>query len=116
MQRLHTNATDAAPLLVVATGPYVGEGPDCPRLDALFLAAPIAFKGRVVQYAGRILCTWPGKELAEVHDYVDEPVPVLASSLPKRMKATVRSDLSDRRDVIRKCSIVQRWLARRIVS
>ena len=86
MQRLAANANDAAPLLIVATGPYVGEGFDCPRLDTVFLAAPIAFKGRVVQYTGRILRTWPGKDHAEVHDYVDELVPVLASSLPKRMK------------------------------
>lgn len=73
-------------LLIVATGPYVGEGFDCPRLDTLYLAAPIAFKGRLVQYVGRILRPWPGKATAEVHDYVDELVPVLASSLPKRMK------------------------------
>ena len=74
------------PLLVVATGPYVGEGFDCPALDTLFLAAPISFSGRLVQYAGRILRPWPGKETAEVHDYVDADVPILASSLTKRAR------------------------------
>lgn len=72
------------PLLVVATGPYVGEGFDCPVLDTLFLAAPIAFKGRLVQYAGRILRSHPGKTTAEVHDYHDTLTGVLASSLTKR--------------------------------
>ncbi|MBF6557762.1 MAG: DEAD/DEAH box helicase [Acidimicrobiales bacterium] len=73
-----------APLLVVATGSYVGEGFDCPVLDTLFLAAPIAFKGRLVQYAGRILRPYPGKDTAEVHDYHDIATGVLASSLAKR--------------------------------
>jgi superfamily II DNA or RNA helicase len=76
--------TGEAPLLVIATGPYVGEGFDCPVLDTLFLAAPIAFKGRLVQYAGRVLRPHVGKTTAEVHDYHDTATPVLASSLAKR--------------------------------
>jgi superfamily II DNA or RNA helicase len=76
--------TDGSPLLVVATGSFVGEGFDCPILDALFLAAPIAFKGRLVQYVGRILRSHPGKATAEVHDYHDIHTAVLASSLTKR--------------------------------
>ena len=72
------------PLLAVATGPYAGEGFDCPALDTLFLAAPIAFKRRLVQYAGRILRPYPGKTTAEVHDYHDTGTGVLASSLAKR--------------------------------
>ena len=75
---------DVAPLLVVATGSYVGEGFDCPALDTLFLTAPIAFKGRLVQYAGRILRPYPGKTTAEVHDYHDVDTGVLAASLAKR--------------------------------
>src|SRR3954447_3200168 len=62
---------DGPPLLAVATGPYVGEGFDCPALDTLFLAAPIAFKGRLVEYAGRVLRPHPGKTTSEVHDYHD---------------------------------------------
>ena len=72
------------PLLVVATGPYAGEGFDCPTLDTLFLAAPVAQKGRLVQYAGRILRPYDGKTTAEVHDYHDELTGVLSSSLAKR--------------------------------
>jgi superfamily II DNA or RNA helicase len=77
-------STGDPPLLVVATGPYIGEGFDCPILDTLFLAAPIAFKGRMIQYAGRILRPHPAKTTAEVHDYHDIKTGVLASSLAKR--------------------------------
>jgi superfamily II DNA or RNA helicase len=83
LQRL-TPVPGGPALLVVATGSYVGEGFDCPALDTLFLVAPIAFKGRLVQYAGRILRPYPGKTTAEVHDYHDVDTGVLASSLAKR--------------------------------
>ena len=72
------------PLLVVATGPYAGEGLDCPALDTLFLAAPISYKGRLVQYTGRILRPYDGKITAEVHDYHDELTRVLAAALARR--------------------------------
>jgi superfamily II DNA or RNA helicase len=82
-QRLRPSA-DGPPLLVVATGLFVGEGFDCPALDTLFLAGPVSFKGRLVQYAGRVLRAHPGKQTAEVHDYHDVHVPVLAAALAKR--------------------------------
>ena len=72
------------PLLVVATGPYAGEGFDCPALDTLFLAAPIANKGSLTQYVGRILRSHENKTTAEVHDYLDERTGVLAAMLAKR--------------------------------
>ena len=83
LDRLHARP-GGPPLLAVATGPYAGEGFDCPALDTLFLAAPVAQKGRLVQYAGRILRPYDGKATAEVHDYHDELTGILASSLAKR--------------------------------
>ena len=93
--------TDGPPLLVVATGPYVGEGFDCPALDTLFLAAPIAFKGRLVQYAGRILRPFAGKTTAEVHDYHDAATGVLASSLSKRAPGYTSLGFPDPRRLVR---------------
>jgi superfamily II DNA or RNA helicase len=90
---------NAPPLLVVATGPYVGEGFDVPALDNLFLAAPISFKGRLVQYAGRILRPHPGKTTAEVHDYHDTLTPVIASSLKRRAPGYVSLGFPDPRKV-----------------
>lgn len=72
------------PLLVVATGPYAGEGFDCPAPDTLFLAAPVAFKGRLIQYAGRILRTCDGKTTAEIPRLHDEHTGILAGVLAKR--------------------------------
>ena len=97
LARLHA-PTDGTPLLVVATGPFVGEGFDCPVLDTLFLAAPIAFKGRLVQYAGRIMRAHPGKTTAEVHDYHDVNTSVLASSLAKRAPGYVSLGFPDPAD------------------
>jgi superfamily II DNA or RNA helicase len=93
--------TGGPPLLVVATGPYVGEGFDCPALDTLFLAAPIAFKGRLVQYAGRILRPFAGKATAEVHDYHDAATGVLASSLSKRAPGYTSLGFPDPRRLVR---------------
>ncbi|MCZ3386147.1 MAG: DEAD/DEAH box helicase, partial [Actinomycetia bacterium] len=100
LARLGDPGPNGAPLLVVATGPYVGEGFDCPVLDTLFLAAPISFSGRLVQYAGRILRPWPGKEIAEVHDYVDVGVPVLASSMLKRARGYKSLGFPDPRGLV----------------
>jgi superfamily II DNA or RNA helicase len=61
------------------------------------VAAPISFSGRLVQYAGRILRPWPGKETAEVHDYVDADVPILASSLTKRARGYTNLGFPDPR-------------------
>jgi superfamily II DNA or RNA helicase len=92
------------PLLIVATGPYIGEGFDCPQLDTLFLAAPIAFKGRLVQYVGRVLRPYLGKTTAEVHDYHDIATGVLASSLRKRAPGYTSLGFPDPRAQLRSTS------------
>lgn len=68
---------------VVATGALCGEGLDMPRLDALFLASPVSYRGRLVQYMGRVSRTAPGKRDAVVIDYTDD-CPMLWSSWAKR--------------------------------
>jgi len=72
--------------VVVATGKYVGEGFDLPRLDTLFLAMPIAWKGSLAQYAGRIHREVEGKELVTIFDYVDASLPMLQRMFIKREK------------------------------
>lgn len=88
---------DGPPIVVVATGHFVGEGFDCPALDTLFLAGPVSFKGRLVQYAGRVLRVYPGKQTAEVHDYHDVEMPVLAAALSKRAPGYVSLGFPDPR-------------------
>ena len=73
--------------VVVATGKYVGEGFDLPRLDTLFLAMPIAWKGSLAQYAGRIHRESAGKECVTIYDYVDCSLPMLQRMFNKREKS-----------------------------
>ena len=81
-------STDAdTPRVVLATGRYIGEGFDDARLDTLLLAMTIAWKGTVVQYAGRLHRAHQGKREALVYDYVDSELPVLRRMFAKRLKA-----------------------------
>ena len=72
---------------VVATGRYVGEGFDLPRLDTLFLAMPIAWKGSLAQYAGRIHREVEDKSKVMIYDYVDISLPMLNRMFQKREKS-----------------------------
>ncbi|WP_433729627.1 hypothetical protein ACQP0C_00880 [Nocardia sp. CA-129566] len=71
--------------------------PPTTALDTLFLASPISFKGRLVQYVGRITRPHPNKTTATVHDYHDIRTPVLASSLHKRAPGYVTLGFPDPR-------------------
>ena len=78
------NVSDDEERLILATGRYIGEGFDDPRLDTLFLTMPIAWKGTLAQYVGRLHRQHEGKKDVLVVDYVDSAVPVLARMAAKR--------------------------------
>ena len=85
MQRLQT-IPDSEQLVIVATGKYVGEGFDYPRLDTLFLALPISWKGLLAQYAGRLHREYEGKKDVRIYDYIDIHEPICDSMYRKRLK------------------------------
>jgi superfamily II DNA or RNA helicase len=72
--------------ILIATGQLIGEGFDCPELTTLFLATPVRFSGRIIQYLGRILRPAPGKDRARVYDYVDVNVEPLVKAARYRKK------------------------------
>ena len=71
--------------VLVATGRYIGEGFDDARLDTLFLAMPISWKGTLAQYVGRLHRLHPEKREVLVYDYVDDAVPLLRRMSEKRV-------------------------------
>ncbi len=78
--------TTEGPLVIVATGRYIGEGFDEPRLDTLFLAMPVSWKGIIQQYAGRLHRLSDNKKDVQIYDYVDFHVGVLERMYYKRLK------------------------------
>ena len=77
---------DAEERLVLATGRYIGEGFDDARLDTLFLALPVSWKGTLVQYTGRLHRLHPAKKEVRIFDYVDREVPVLLRMFERRLR------------------------------
>lgn len=72
--------------VILATGKYIGEGFDLPKLDTLFLVLPISWKGSLVQYVGRIQRQFEGKDKVIVFDYLDSSLPMLQRMYKKREK------------------------------
>lgn len=72
--------------LLIATGKLIGEGFDWPEVSHLFLAFPFSWKGKLVQYVGRIQRNYEGKTIAVVHDYFDDQVPMLKLMYFKRLR------------------------------
>lgn len=72
--------------VILATGSYIGEGFDDARLDTLFLAMPVSWKGTLQQYVGRLHRLCDSKRAVLVYDYVDSNVPMLARMYKRRLK------------------------------
>ena len=56
------------------------------RLDTLFLAMPVAWRGTLAQYVGRLHRLHPAKREVLVYDYADEAVPALQRMTQKRIR------------------------------
>jgi superfamily II DNA or RNA helicase len=77
---------DGEERLVLATGRYIGEGFDDARLDTLFLAMPVSWKGTLVQYTGRLHRLHPRKVEVRIFDYVDREIPMLMRMFERRLR------------------------------
>lgn len=78
---------EGIPACLLATSSLLGEGFNLPILDTLFLTMPISFKGRLVQYAGRLHRSAPGKFKVLIYDYLDELLPLTMSMYRRRLPA-----------------------------
>jgi superfamily II DNA or RNA helicase/very-short-patch-repair endonuclease len=72
--------------LIVATGRYIGEGFDHPRLDTLFITLPVSWRGTLAQYVGRLHRLHEGKREVRVYDYADLNVPMLSRMFERRCR------------------------------
>ena len=84
---LSSRATEGHPFALLATASLLGEGFDMPELDTLFLAMPISFKGRLIQYAGRLHRFSKQKKSVRIYDYVEPDHPLTAQMYRKRTSA-----------------------------
>jgi superfamily II DNA or RNA helicase len=107
--RLSQEADDGRERVVLAIGKYIGEGFDDCRLDTLFLAMPISWRGTLAQYVGRLHRRGDAKEEVRVHDYVDAKVPSL-SRMASRRHASMRAlgyDAEDAPPPIKSSTVVE---------
>jgi superfamily II DNA or RNA helicase len=90
MRREASERLEAVPVggerVIVATGRFAGEGFDDPRLDTLFLALPVSWKGTLIQYAGRLHRHLPEKSGVRICDFVDAGIPLLEAMFRKRLR------------------------------
>jgi len=87
LNHLRLKAAQCLPFVLLATASLLGEGFDMPELDTLFLAMPISFKGRLIQYAGRLHRISEKKKSVQIYDYAEPDHPLTAQMYRKRSVA-----------------------------
>ncbi|MFA6175873.1 MAG: DEAD/DEAH box helicase family protein [Phycisphaerae bacterium] len=85
-QKKLNNFSEDKSNLILATGRYLGEGFDNSRLDTLFIALPVSWKGTIAQYAGRLHRDHHSKSEVIIYDYADIKVPMLAKMFKRRLR------------------------------
>jgi len=75
-------------------GKKIGEGFDLPELDTLLIAMPVSFRGKLIQYAGRLHRPHTGKSEVTIYDYVDTSSPLTISMFKKRANAYRKMEYS----------------------
>lgn len=66
---------------IITTGQYFGEGTDVKDVSCLFLVYPFAFKGKLIQYIGRVQRS---EVVPIIYDYRDKKIPYLEKLFLKR--------------------------------
>lgn len=87
LHSIRTNVDGKHAICILATASLIGEGFDLPELDTLIIASPLSFKGRLVQYAGRLHRLIEGKQSVLIHDYLDSFSPMMLKMYKNRLKA-----------------------------
>ncbi|MGA2143140.1 MAG: DEAD/DEAH box helicase family protein [Brevinematales bacterium] len=80
------NLSDDESRIIISTGKYIGEGFDNARLDTLFLAMPVSWRGTLEQYVGRLHRNHHSKKELIVYDYADINEPMLKRMFDKRLR------------------------------
>jgi superfamily II DNA or RNA helicase len=85
LRQIAEHYADGKPFVLFATAPLIGEGFDLPRLDTLVLSMPLSFKGRRIQYAGRLHRQHEDKSDALIFDYLDENQAITNAMFRRRL-------------------------------
>ena len=85
LENINKCIEDGKVFYILSTGSFIGEGFDLPILNTLFITMPVSFKGKIVQYAGRIHRPCEGKKEVKIYDYFDSGNGLTINMFKKRL-------------------------------